>query len=320
MDSANTNWCGESGPSCDGHSERTRACPGRTNWPARSARTWPARCTSRWRRPSRTASTARDERDDSGKCKCTVDQISETFGVSRKPSTATSAATNPSQAAIRADNQDRVVNSYLFRPEFQRARKLWFVDVILDSADAIWPFLRLSVARYQPNSIPAMEFSEVVATDFMQLPPERIGTVSRPASDEVRVSITGVTALTNLGPGVELPEDEDERRAKLLELLPKSRRVLATLQARSPKSESDIDWVDIVAVPIELADVRANTFEATWSAVLPLKPELQLLTPGTSGDLRVQVEEYELLPADPPQGEQMPSTTERLVYADHFPL
>jgi LysM repeat protein len=51
-----------------------------------------------------------------------------------------------------------------------------------------------------------------------------------------------------------------------------------------------------------------------------LKPELQLLTPGTSGDLRVQVEEYELLPADPPPGEQMPSTAERLVYADHFPL
>jgi hypothetical protein len=215
---------------------------------------------------------------------------------------------------------DRVVNAYLFRPEFHRERKLWFVDVILDSADAIWPFLRLSVARYQPNSILAMEFSEVVAADFVQLPPERIGTVSRPASDEVRVSITGVTALTNLEPGFELPEDEDERRAKLRELLPKSRRVLATLQARSPKSESDIDWVDIVAVPCELADARADTFEATWSAALPLKPELQLLTPGTSGDLRMQVEEYELLPADPPPGEQMPSTAERLVYADHFPL
>jgi hypothetical protein len=216
-------------------------------------------------------------------------------------------------------NPDKVVNAYMFRPEFHRERKRWFVDVILDSVNTIWPFLRLSVARYQPNSIPGMEFSEVVATDFVQLPPERIGTVSRPEADEVRVSITGVTALTMPFDG-DLPEDFSDLRKKLTELLPKSRRVVATLQARNLKSKSDIDWVDIATVPCELAGVRPDTYAATWSAALPLKPELQLLTPGTSNDLRVQVEEYELLPADPKPGEQTLSTAERLVYADHFPL
>ena len=125
--------------------------------------------------------------------------------------------------------------------------------------------------------------------------------------------VTGVTALTNAA-GLEGPPD----RAKLRELLPKSRRVLATLQARNAQSGSDIDWVDVVSVPCELAGVDADTFEATWTAALPLDPELQLLTPGTSDDLRVQVEEYELLAADPAPGEQNPTTTERLVYADHF--
>ena len=211
------------------------------------------------------------------------------------------------------EDKDNVVNAYVFRPEFHRERKRWFVDVIFDSANAIWPFLRLSVARYQPNSIPNMAFSEVVATDFVQLPPERIGTLSRPDSGEVRVTVTGVTALTNAA-GLEGPPD----RAKLRELLPKSRRVLATLQARNAQSGSDIDWVDVVSVPCELAGVDADTFEATWTAALPLDPELQLLTPGTSDDLRVQVEEYEVLAADPAPGEQNPTTTERLVYADHF--
>jgi hypothetical protein len=266
---------------------------------------------------------------------------------------------------------DRVVNAYLFRPEFDRERNRWFVDVILDSATAIWPFLRLSVARYQPNSIPDMDFSEVVATDFVQLPPERIGTVSRPEADEVRVSITGVTAMT-MPFDEDLPEDlgdlrrrisklvaeeeelrtkeqrgeisEPERarlkvveteldqcrdllrknwdpmRKKLLELVPKSRRVVATLQARNLKSKSDIDWADVASAPCELAGVSPDTYVATWSAALPLKPQLQLLTPGTFNDLRVQVEEYELLPADPKPGEQTLSTTERLVYADHFAL
>ncbi len=40
-----------------------------------------------------------------------------------------------------------------------------------------------------------------MATDFIQLPPERIGTLSRPDDNHVPVSITGVTAVTN-APGV----------------------------------------------------------------------------------------------------------------------
>ena len=93
-------------------------------------------------------------------------------------------------------DRDKVVNAYMFRPEFLKQRKLWFVDVVLDSTSAVWPFLRLSLARYQPNSIPGKEFSDVVATDFVQLPPERIATLSRPEANEVRVTVTGVTAVT----------------------------------------------------------------------------------------------------------------------------
>ena len=77
-------------------------------------------------------------------------------------------------------DRDKVVNAYMFRPEFLKQRKLWFVDVVLDSTSAVWPFLWLSLARYQPNSIPGKAFSEVVATHFVQLPPERIATLSVP--------------------------------------------------------------------------------------------------------------------------------------------
>jgi hypothetical protein len=64
----------------------------------------------------------------------------------------------------------------------------------------------------------------------------------------------------------------------------------------------------------------SDPFKATWTGALSLTPAEQLLTPGTSDDLRVHVEEYELLPADARPGDQTLSTTERLVYADHFPL
>jgi hypothetical protein len=211
--------------------------------------------------------------------------------------------------------RDKVVDAYAYVPEFDRARGRWFVDVVLDSTSAVWPFLRLAVARYQPNSILGAEFSEVVTTDFAQLPPERIGTLSRPDTEDVRVSLTGVTAVTQ-APGIQLPAQSPD----LLELLPKSRRVVATLQARNMVSGSDIDWVKVGDKECELAGVDANTFNATWTAALSLKPPEQLLTPATDDDLRVQVEEFEILSADPKQGEAEVTETRRLVYADHFYL
>jgi hypothetical protein len=214
---------------------------------------------------------------------------------------------------------DKVINAYAYTPEFHPGRGRWFVDAVFESAGASWPFLRLAVTRYQPNSIAGMEFSQVVATDFVQLPPERIGTLNRPDADHVRVSITGVTAATN-APGVTLPAARPGTPEQLAPLLSKSHRVVATLQARSKTSGSDLEWTNGPDVPCRLAGVDATTFKATWTAELSLQPPEQLLTPGTSDDLRVQIEEYEILSAD-----ETPSTggltpTERLVYADHFYL
>jgi hypothetical protein len=214
---------------------------------------------------------------------------------------------------------DKVINAYAYTPEFHPGRGRWFVDAVFESAGTSWPFLRLAVARYQPNSIAGMEFSHVMATDFVQLPPERIGTVSRPDADHVRVSITGVTAVTN-APGVTLPADRPDKPEQLAALLSKSRRVVATLQARGKTSGSDLEWISGGDVPCQLAGVDAASFEATWTAELSLVPPEQLLTPGSSDDLRVQIEEYEILSADETPGTAGLTPTERLVYADHFYL
>jgi hypothetical protein len=41
-----------------------------------------------------------------------------------------------------------------YRPEYHPERGLWHVDVALEDGPALWPFVRLAVARYQPDSIP----------------------------------------------------------------------------------------------------------------------------------------------------------------------
>jgi hypothetical protein len=217
-----------------------------------------------------------------------------------------------------AVDRDRVVDAYMFRPVFDPQRKLWFVDVVLDSPGAMWPFLRLSIARYQPNSIAGQGFSQAVTTDFVQLPPERIATLSRPEAGEVRITLTGVNAVT-AEPGTDKPMSPTDA-ASLEAGLTKSRRVTATLQGRADGKDSELDWTDIRQVDCDLAGVDASNYTASWTAALTLEEAEELLSPGTSTDLRLQIEEYEKLAADPTAGDQTLSTTERLVYADQFPL
>lgn len=213
---------------------------------------------------------------------------------------------------------DKVVNAYAYRPEFHPDRKRWFVDAVLESSDIAWPFLRLAVARYQPNSLAGLEFSPVIATDFVQLPPERIGTLSRPDAGHIRISLTGVTVVTP-APGITLPAQPPDHDT-LTDLVPKTHRVVATLQARNAASDSDLEWSDGTVVDCALAGVDAATFTSTWTAEVPLTTAQQLRTPGTSADLRVQIEEYEVLSADPSQGQPALTASERLIYADHFYL
>ena len=40
-----------------------------------------------------------------------------------------------------------------YQPEFSPERGLWFVDVAFDPGTAFWPFVKLAVARYQPDSL-----------------------------------------------------------------------------------------------------------------------------------------------------------------------
>jgi hypothetical protein len=93
-------------------------------------------------------------------------------------------------------------------------RGLWFCDVELDLGDAYAPFVRLALARYQPMALartqatggapppaghwadgvgidppaaPQLEdlhLSQVVTTDFIQLLPDRMATVTRPAGED----------------------------------------------------------------------------------------------------------------------------------------
>jgi hypothetical protein len=196
-----------------------------------------------------------------------------------------------------------------YQPEFSPERGLWFVDIAVDQGTAFWPFVRLSVARFQPSSNPEKHLSPVVRCDYCQLPPERIATLSRPDDRHARVVVTGPI-------GVPLTSVNPPRRPDFVQMLAESRTMRVRLEQRVPSIPTDLGWRTLATTDLPILGIDGTT--VSWSGTLDLPAALDPQRPGSNGDLRVTIEEWERLPADPVDGAA--SSEARVVYADHLPL
>jgi len=62
---------------------------------------------------------------------------------------------------------------------FDADRDLWYCDIRIN-ATSYFPFVKLGLARFQPESVNGMHLSPIVVTDFCQLAPDRFATVTIP--------------------------------------------------------------------------------------------------------------------------------------------
>lgn len=76
--------------------------------------------------------------------------------------------------------------------QFDAGRDMWFSDVLLAVTDEPWPFVRLGLVRYQPESISGQAISRAVLTDFAQLPPNRQVVYNRAGTLDIRAQVIGV--------------------------------------------------------------------------------------------------------------------------------
>ncbi|MGV0814070.1 hypothetical protein ABQF34_19065 [Mycolicibacterium boenickei] len=188
-----------------------------------------------------------------------------------------------------------------YRPHYSEERQLWYADVALNPGATFWPFLRLAVCRYQPNSNPGCHLSPPVRCDFVQLPPERATSINRTDDSHVRVVVTGVT-----GRRVDIAED---------------RRVIARLQRRNPTLNTDLGWDTVDESLLIARGVGDEPYEISWVGELDAGTVIPLARPGDeSSDWRIRIEEYEQFDADPFVGNHapVPAWERRLVYADHL--
>jgi hypothetical protein len=104
-------------------------------------------------------------------------------------------AVHPGGGYRLAENENVTVAVAPHDVAFDPDRGLWFCDVTVAQDKAYTPFLRLALARFQPDSLTGVELSTVVLARFAQLSPDRTLTlVSTPATPTTAtVTLTGLT-------------------------------------------------------------------------------------------------------------------------------
>jgi hypothetical protein len=176
---------------------------------------------------------------------------------------------------------------------------MWFADVVLPFTTAYWPFVRLAVARYQPQAIArqgrGLNLSQAVLCDFAQVGPTRTVSVTAGRNPSFRtVTVTG-RGIVNDGTGAA------QRRS----------RVFATVERRDNPRDGSLGWV-VHRPEVELTPSAGGGNQITWQGPVSVG------SPGP--ERRIVVEEFEMGHAGNSVAYFGPGTARRLVYLDVLPV
>ena len=168
---------------------------------------------------------------------------------------------------------------------YDSTRRLWFCDIEMDPGTAYFPFVRLALARFQPDSVPDAHLSRVILAEFIQLLPGRHASITFDPIETTSL-LLAVTGITFNAPGASV--------------------VLATVQTQ-PLGAGDRAWVPIEAV--RLTPDQTVGADTIWTA------QITLPAPRASRPFRILIEEFEAYRTGDGAHEQL-----RLVYADTLNL
>ena len=177
---------------------------------------------------------------------------------------------------------------------YDATRDLWFCDIDVDVGNAYTPFIRLALARYQPDSVDNISgevpLSRVVLAQYMQLAPNRSASLVR-KEKALTVTVTGPTYFQ-----VASQQSIGQLRA--------------TLQESDAAIGNELGWTNLQEVTV--GGSLGGEGAGTWTAglTLPVLP--------TPGRFRVLLEQFEVLPTD--GGTTKPLTQERIAYTDIVPV
>lgn len=188
------------------------------------------------------------------------------------------------------------VNVAAHNVTYDNERRLWYCDIEVNPGEAYMPFIRLALARYQPNSVSGKHLSTVVLADFAQLAPDRAAILTfdpyRPEALTLTVSGFTYTHTANL-------EGDAETARPVIKVF---------VEQRDPQIGGDLGWMAATDTAVSVQTEGADG-QILWRGTITLPPERE------PGMYRLVICEYEVLL---PQRRQ--PRVQRLVYADILPL
>ena len=156
-----------------------------------------------------------------------------------------------------------------YLPQYDEERRLWFADVPM-IVRGYSPFVRLALARYQPNSVDGAHLSRVVRADFAQLAPDRFASVTTTKTATNAEFSIGVTGLTYVGSSATIAADanklfsnDDHKGLAEIE---------AQLQRRNPNlgSDPDLCWENVSTTWLTQVQPTFGEWQGTLTLNEPL--------------------------------------------------
>lgn len=199
-------------------------------------------------------------------------------------------------ATLRRSTSSHSVEVALYSPRFHGDGRA-FVDVELNPGLAFWPFVELSLVRYQQNALDDAKVSAPVRAGFAQLGPDRTLTVKRDGTN-AQVVLSGNSYRDG-------PEGD---RTSDVEL---------QVEVRDPTIDDPVlGWRPLGAAVALAAEKPLTGVETTWCGRVALGE--------ASGPRRLTIREYARFEAGETAGAQRGPTGEnpgaRLVFADAIEL
>jgi len=207
----------------------------------------------------------------------------------------------------------QAVSAAGYKVEFDATRRLWFADIGLDIGLSYTPFVRLALARVQPNSVDGAHLSSIVRTDFVQLAADRSASYKVNATAggaKVDILVKGPTYTAS---AVTLASDrmpdlfgKESGRAGRAE-------IEARLQRRNPAfgAQAELGWDTLTTELLTQNPADPGVWQGTVTSTTPLTP----------GQFRILLLEYEWYRSDfaAPESREV-SVARRIVYADALDL
>ncbi len=141
----------------------------------------------------------------------------------------------------------------LYKPHYDRERRLWYCDVVLKDVHVPYPFVRLSMFRYQQHSTSGNWVSTLSRADFAQLVPDRSVSVHRDPEDCDRQTM--IISVRGVGEAPQSWQVADATPPSE----PHAGRLRTSFRVRVLASHPDGSWEDDTSDNVVICDASVST-------------------------------------------------------------